>query len=65
MLLSGLYKEIGADGCFTDSEIFGSMHKAAWIRLLSTEVEMYRYCHDREMAYRTQSEMASQRFHVL
>ena len=39
---------------------FGTLHKAAWIRLLSTEVEMHRYCQDPYMAYQKQSVMSSQ-----
>ena len=39
---------------------FGSMPKAASIRLLSTEVDMYRYCTDHVMAHRTQSAMESE-----
>ena len=39
---------------------FGTMHKSAAIRLLSTEVEMHRYCMDRSMAYKKQIEMVAQ-----
>lgn len=39
---------------------FGTMHKAASIRLLSTEVEMHRYCQDHFMAHQKQVTMASQ-----
>ena len=38
---------------------FGSMPKTASIRLLSTEVEMHRYCTDHVMAHRTQIAMES------
>jgi tetratricopeptide (TPR) repeat protein len=39
---------------------FGTMHKAASIRLLSTEVEMHRYCQDTHLAHQKQIAMAAQ-----
>ena len=38
---------------------FGAMPKASAVRLLSTEVEMHRYCKNHLMAHRVQIEMAT------
>lgn len=40
--------------------LFGQMPKAAGIRLLSTEVEMHRYCGNRIGAYNAQSQMTAE-----